>query len=128
LVPVTGKIAEGLRKALLAADADVKKAARRWHDEIERGLKDVEVKVTADTARAKAEIEKAAKDRDTTIDVEVDGAAAAEAEIDHAARDRKTTIDIDVDRDRLGQLTSTLGTSLAGSMVALRWWRATTSS
>ena len=54
--PETGKIADGIKKALLAADKDVKDAARRWKQEIERELKDVDIKVKVDTAAAEAQL------------------------------------------------------------------------
>jgi hypothetical protein len=56
----------------------------------QRGLDDVKVELKADTAKAKAEIDEAAKDKKATVEVDAD-TAKAEAQIDAAARDRKAT-------------------------------------
>ncbi len=53
ILPTTGKIADGIKRALLDADSDVVRAAKRWKREIEAELKGAEVKVDADTAPAK---------------------------------------------------------------------------
>jgi hypothetical protein len=36
ILPVTGKIADGIKKALLGVDDDVRQAARRWRRDIAR--------------------------------------------------------------------------------------------
>jgi hypothetical protein len=110
VLPETAKIADGLKRALLEADKDVREAARRWKRIIDRELsgETVEVDVDADTTKARKEIDKAAKGQKSTIEVDAD-AAKAEAEIDHAARDRKAEIKVDIDRDGLGRVVSTLG-------------------
>ena len=38
ILPVTGKIADGIAKALLGVDDDVRQAARRWRRDIEKEL------------------------------------------------------------------------------------------
>jgi hypothetical protein len=72
VLPETSKIADGIRKALYGADDDVRAAARRWGEQIERELGDVKVELKADTTKAKAELDEAARDRDSTIHVDVD--------------------------------------------------------
>jgi hypothetical protein len=63
VLPETSKIGDGIKKALLAADDDVRRAAKRWKKEIDRELSDAEVEVTADTAKAKKEIQAVEKGR-----------------------------------------------------------------
>ena len=38
ILPTTGKIADGIKKALLGVDDDVRQAARRWRRDIEKEL------------------------------------------------------------------------------------------
>jgi len=38
ILPVTGKIADGIAKALLGVDDDVRQASRRWRRDIEKEL------------------------------------------------------------------------------------------
>ena len=61
ILPVTGKISDGIKRALLGVDDDVRKAAKRWKSEIDRELGDAEVEVDADTTKARKEIEKVEK-------------------------------------------------------------------
>ena len=61
VLPVTGKIADGIAKALRDADDDVRKAARRWGKEIERGLGKPEVTVDSATKAAERKVEKSTK-------------------------------------------------------------------
>lgn len=63
VVPTTEIISDGIKKALLGLDGDMRRAGQRWGREIERGLKDVDIKVDADTAKAKKEIEAVEKGR-----------------------------------------------------------------
>ena len=78
IVPQTAAIADGIKKALLGLDGDVRKAARRWDREIERELKDVEVAVDADTTKAKKEIQKVEKgDYTAKVKVDLDRASVA---------------------------------------------------
>jgi hypothetical protein len=78
VLPVTGKIADGIAKALREADADVIKAAKRWRREIDRELGEPEVEVDADTTKAKKEIEKVEKGRyHAEVKVDVDEASLA---------------------------------------------------
>jgi hypothetical protein len=65
VLPETSKIADGIKKALLGVDDDVRKAARRWKQIIDRELsgEEVTVEVKADTKKAEADIEKAARIR-----------------------------------------------------------------
>ncbi len=66
-------------------EVDVRRAAQRWGREIEQGLGKPEVEVSADTAKAKKELERLDREKHTaTVEVDVDGAAKAEAEIDAA--------------------------------------------
>ena len=96
LLPVTGKIADGLRKALLGADDDVRKAAQRWKRIIDRELSGEKVEIDADTKKAEAKLKKLEKDHDTVeLDVDVD-TAAAEAKLDALTRDRKVHLDVDM--------------------------------
>jgi hypothetical protein len=39
VLPETSKIADGIKRALLSVDDDVRKAAKRWKREIDRELK-----------------------------------------------------------------------------------------
>ena len=116
VIPTTAKIADGIKKALLSADDDVRKAAKRWQKEIEAELKDTKIRVGADTAEAEKKIDKAAEDRSATVEVDAD-TAAAEAAIDRLERDRTVHLNVDVDRDALGRTAATLGPSLTGSAV-----------
>ncbi|WP_155771638.1 transglycosylase family protein, partial [Mycobacterium asiaticum] len=102
VMPETSRIAEGITKAFREVDPVAREAGRRWGREIQSGMDDINVNLKADTAKAKAEIDKAAQDREATVEVDADTAKAA-AQIDEAARDRHSTIHVDVDRDRFGQ-------------------------
>lgn len=104
VLPETSKIASGLEKAFREVDPIARRAGERWREEIDRALSGKhDVQLTADTARAKADIDETARDRKATIEVDAD-TAKAKAEIDLAARDRKSTIEVDVDRNRLGNI------------------------
>ncbi|WP_368834364.1 transglycosylase family protein [Mycobacterium intracellulare] len=96
VLPSTAKIADGIVRGLREADPKVAEAARRWGREIQSGIGGVKVDVEADTAKAKAEIDEAAKDKKATVELDAD-TAKAEAQIDVAARDRKATIEVDAD-------------------------------
>src|SRR5215468_6827626 len=98
VLPETGKIAEGIKKALLAADDDVREAARRWKRIIDRELAgaDAEVEVDADTSKAEKKIEKL--DKDAKAEVEVDAKVdKAKEKIDRVSRDQDVTINVDAD-------------------------------
>jgi hypothetical protein len=58
VIPETGRIADGIKKALRDADDDVRQAAKRWRRDIDRELGKPEVDVDADTSKAKREVEK----------------------------------------------------------------------
>jgi hypothetical protein len=58
VLPETGRIADGIKKALRDADDDVRQAAKRWRRDIDRELGKPEVDVDADTSKAKREVEK----------------------------------------------------------------------
>ena len=58
VLPETGRIADGIKKALRDADDDVRQAAKRWRRDIDRELCKPEVDVDADTSKAKREVEK----------------------------------------------------------------------
>ena len=74
----TGKIADGIAKALRSADDAVIKAARRWKKDIDRELGNAEVDVSADTAQAKKDIKEVEKRRYTAkVKVDVDQASLA---------------------------------------------------
>jgi uncharacterized membrane protein len=80
ILPATGKISDGIKRALLGVDDDVRKAAQRWKKEIDRELKDAEVEVDADTTKAKKEIQAVEKGRYTAhVNVDVDDASLAKA-------------------------------------------------
>lgn len=96
VLPSTAKIAEGIVRAFREVDPKAAEAGRRWGQEIQRGLGDARVELKADTAKARAEIDEAAKDKKATVEVNAD-TAKAEAQIDIAARDRKATIEVDAD-------------------------------
>jgi hypothetical protein len=96
VLPETSKIADGIKKALAGVDNDARAAAKRWAKEIEHELKDVRVKVDADTKPAEKKIDKLEKDS-PTVDVNVDAdTGKAEAQIDAVARDRDVTINVHV--------------------------------
>ena len=105
VLPETSQIASGIAKALLAADKTVTDAAKRWKREIEAQLKDVKISVSVDTTKAKADIDKAAKDTKTTIQADAD-TAKAEAQIDAAARDRKVKLKVETDKASLAKAKS----------------------
>lgn len=106
-MPVTGQIADGIRKALLETDKHVKDAAKRWQKEIEAELKgtEVEVKLKVDTKKAKEEIDKATRDQDATVNVDAD-VGKAETKIDTVARDRKVKLKPEVDQASLKKATA----------------------
>ena len=72
VLPETGGIADGIKKALLGVDGDVRRAAARWKKIIDRELsgEKAEIEVTADTKKAKAEIDKAAEDKKLTVEMD----------------------------------------------------------
>jgi hypothetical protein len=72
VMPDTSRLASGIQRAFREVDSDAAEAGRRWGREIEGGLGDVKVDLKADTARAKAELDEAARDRDSTVHVDVD--------------------------------------------------------
>jgi flagellar hook-basal body complex protein FliE len=95
ILPSTGKIADGIAKALRESDDDVKRAAKRWARDIEKELGSPTVDIDADTKAAEKKIERLEKDKHTThVDVDVD-AAKAEAELDAVTCDRTVKIDVD---------------------------------
>lgn len=96
ILPETSKIADGVVRAFREVDPAAAEAGRRWGREIQRGLGEANIELKADTAKAKAEIDEAAKDKKATVEVKAD-TAKAEAQIDIAARDRKATIEVDAD-------------------------------
>lgn len=96
VLPETSKIADGVVRAFREVDPAAAEAGRRWGREIQRGLGEANIELKADTAKAKAEINEAAKDKKATVEVNAD-TAKAEAQIDIAARDRKATIEVDAD-------------------------------
>lgn len=96
ILPETSKIADGVVRAFREVDPKAAEAGRRWGREIQRGLGEANIELKADTAKAKAEIEEAAKDKKATVEVNAD-TAKAEAQIDVAARDRKATIEVNAD-------------------------------
>lgn len=71
VLPETSKVADGIKRAFLAVDKDAREAGGRWKKEIEGQLKDVKVKVSADTAKAKAEID-SLDGKNVTVKVDVD--------------------------------------------------------
>lgn len=80
VIPSTEKLSDGIKKALLGLDGDMRRAGQRWGREIERGLKDVDVEVDADTTKAKKEIKAVEKGRYTAkVKVDVDQASLAKA-------------------------------------------------
>lgn len=96
ILPETSKIADGVVRAFREVDPAAAEAGRRWGREIQRGLGEANIELKADTAKAKAEIDEAAKDKKATVEVKAD-TAKAEAQIDVAARDRKATIEVNAD-------------------------------
>lgn len=71
VLPDTSKLAPKIKEAFRSADKDVSEAARRWKNDIERELRDVKVKVDADTAAARAEI-KTLDGQEVTVKVKAD--------------------------------------------------------
>lgn len=96
IMPSTARLADGIVRAFREVDPKAAEAGRRWGQEIQRGIGQTKVELTADTAKAKAQIDDAAKDKKSTVEVDAD-TAKAEAQIDVAARDRKATIEVDAD-------------------------------
>jgi len=68
ILPVTGKIADGIAKALREVDDDVRAAAKRWRRDIDRELGKPEVEVTADTRPAERKIDELEPDRDRALE------------------------------------------------------------
>src|SRR6476619_4824080 len=88
LLPETGRLADGIKRALLGLDGDMRKAGQRWGRQIQQGIKDVTGDVKADTKPAKKELEKLEKEKHTVdLDVDTKGVAKAEAELDTLTRD-----------------------------------------
>ena len=71
ILPVTGKIADGIAKALREVDDDVRAAAKRWRRDIDRELGQAEVEVTADTRPAERKIDELEPDRDRAPELAV---------------------------------------------------------
>jgi len=114
VLPETGKIADGIKAALLKADKHVHDAAERWKKEIEEELKGIEVKIKVDKpskAKAEKEIEQVAEDKDVALEPKVDkpSAAKAEGELDAVARDRTAKVKVKVDQASLKKATDALG-------------------
>jgi hypothetical protein len=76
VMPETSKIADGIVRAFREVDPKATEAGRRWGREIQRGMDDVKVELKADTTKAKAEIDEAAKDKKATVEVDADTAKA----------------------------------------------------
>jgi hypothetical protein len=91
-LPETSKIGDGIRRAFREADPVAREAGRRWGREIQQGLGEARIGLQADPAKASAEI-------------------------DSAARDRHSTVHLDVDRDELGRMGATVATSVAAAGV-----------
>jgi hypothetical protein len=71
VVPETSRIAKGIEDALRRVDA--RKIGRELGRELQQGMKDVKVDVRADTAKAKGELDRLAREkRTTTIQARVD--------------------------------------------------------
>ena len=115
LLPETGKIADGIKKALLSVDDDVRKAASRWKKEIEEKLKGIEIKadLKVNTEKAKRELEAAAKDQVATVETKVDkpSATKTEAELKTVARDRTAKVKVKVDEQSLKKASEALAKS-----------------
>lgn len=94
VLPETSRLADGIVRALREVDPKAAEAGKRWGREIERGIGKPKVELQADTTKAKAEM-------------------------DEAARDRRSTIHVDVDRDRLGQVGAQLTQSMSQSVAGL---------
>lgn len=116
VLPETSKIADGIVRAFREVDPKAREAGRRWGREIQQGMDDVKVELKADTAKAKAQIDEAAKDKKATVEVDAD-TAKAEAQIDAVARDRKATIEVNADTlmSSVQRAGSQLGPSLASA-------------
>jgi hypothetical protein len=72
VLPETSKVADGIRRAFKEVDKDAREAGARWKKEIDEGLKDIQVKVDADTSKARAEIDAMSHDKDVKVKVSVD--------------------------------------------------------
>jgi hypothetical protein len=103
--PETSKIAPMVTAAFREVDSSAREAGRRWGREIQEGLGEAKINLNADTSKAKSEIDEAAKDRKSTVEVDADTAKAA-AQIDAVARDRHSTIEVSADQNRLAQSVS----------------------
>jgi hypothetical protein len=93
VLPETGKIADGISRALRGVDDDVRRAAKRWRDDIKAELgKDVEIDIDADTGPAKRELDKLEREKRTAtvkVDVDVDQASRRPAHCSAAPRNSK---------------------------------------
>lgn len=127
VLPETSQIASGIVRAFREVDPKAAEAGRRWGQEIQRGIGETRVELKADTAKARADIDEASKNRDAKVQVDAD-TAKAEAQIDAAARDRKATIEVNADTlissvqrsvaqaaPQLASVGTQLGQSLAGA-------------
>ena len=118
ILPETSKIAAGIEKAL--RDVDVKAVARKWREQIEKELKDVdvEVKVKVDPRKAKKEIEDAAKDQTATITADAE-TGAAETQLDATARPRKAKIIAEVDQASVARANAKIGKGFGGGGIGI---------
>lgn len=116
VMPETSAIADGIVRAFREVDPAATEAGRRWGREIQRGLGEATVELKADTKKAKAEIDEAARDKKATVEVDAD-TAKAEAQIDVAARDRKAHIRVDA--DTLGSSAERAATQVGGSLAGV---------
>lgn len=72
VLPETSKLAEGIRRAFRDVDSDAREAGKRWGREIEQGIGKPKVELEADTASAEAQMDAAARNRRSTVNVDVD--------------------------------------------------------
>lgn len=107
-----------------SAEIDISPNMEGFVTELRRRLDaisaDLTVEVDADTAKVKAKVDEAARDRKATIEVDAD-TAAAEAKIDAAARDRKATIDVDDSQIRRAHTSANQAHSALTAMSAIRF-------
>lgn len=90
VLPETSKVADGIKRAFREVDPEARRAGDRWGKEIEQGIGKPKVELQADTAKARAEI-------------------------DAAARDRRSTIHLDVDQSQMGEFEASLSRSMASA-------------
>lgn len=124
VLPETGKIADGIKKALRTADDDVIEAAKRWKKEIEKALKGIKIDVDVDDVdRELDEVEKKARKKKPKVKVEPEIDKSAMDKLQDEADELFKRMEIDLDqtamRNKFNKLRGDVEKSLSSVGVKL---------